>query len=187
MVFFDLDTQEKECVGGSCSCPRRSSSFRRKKKSVLGVLGRARSVSRASDARKGMCSGFLGAPAAFFELQIQEKERFGGSRACPRRFWDARFTWSSSWRGKSREAPAPTCPGLSGAASENGDLRGQLQQMRACFGLVGAKISLFYFSQRPNHFILVRQLPALLSCQFTADTATEGGQSSNVPCKHTSF
>ena len=119
MVFFELETQEKECVGGSWACPRRSSSFRRKKKSVLGVLGRARSVSRVSDARKGMCSGFLGAPAAFFELQIQEKERVGGSRACSRRVWDARFTWSSSWRGKSREAPDPGllqpvrgCPGL---------------------------------------------------------------------------
>jgi len=137
---------------------------------MFGVLGSARGVFRASDPRKGACWEFSGVPAAFLGRTIHLEQLL------------ARKIQRSPGSGAS-----PTCPGLSGAASENGDLRGQLQQMRACFGLVGAKISLFYFSQRPNHFILVRQLPALLSCQFTADTATEGGQSSNVPCKHTSF
>ena len=79
MVFFELETQEKECVGGSWDYPWCCSSFRRKEKSVLGVLGRARGVFRASDARKKVCWGFLGVPAAFFELQTQEKECVGGS------------------------------------------------------------------------------------------------------------
>ena len=148
VMFFELQTQEKECVGGSWACPRRFSTFRRKKKSVLEVLGRARSVSRASDARKGVCSGFLGAPAAFFELQIQEKECVGGSRACPRRFWDARFTWSSPWRGKSREAPDP----------------GLLQHVRGCPGLLpemgirdatSTNASLFWSSRCKNQFVLL--------------------------------
>jgi len=123
---------------------RAKSDFKRKKKSVLGVLGSTRGVFRASDVRKRMCWGFLGVPAAFFEFQTQEKKCVGGSWACSqrfsiftqetkcvrsfwerprrffelqiqvkkgvggsRRFWDARLTRSSSWRGKSRAAPDP--------------------------------------------------------------------------------
>jgi hypothetical protein len=147
-AFFELQTQEKKCVGSSRACPQRFSSFRRKKRSVFGVLASARGVFRASDTRKGVCSGFLGAPAAFFELQIQEKERVGGSRACPRRFWDARFTWSSPWRGKSRVAP---------------DL-GLLQHVRGCPGLLpemgirdatSTNASLFWSSRCKNQFILL--------------------------------
>ena len=141
-AFFELQTQEKKCVGGSRACPQRFSGFRRKKRSVFGVRGSARGVFRASDPRKRACWGFSGVPAAFLGRTIHLEQLL------------ARKIQRSPGSGAS-----PTCPGLSGAASENGDPRGQLQQMRACFGLVGAKISLFYFSQRTNHFILVRQLP----------------------------
>ena len=112
--------KKRSVLGVLGSTPWCFSSLRRKKRSVLGVLGSTRGVFRASDARKGVCWGFLRAPAAFFELQIQEKERVGGFRACPRRFWDARFTWSSPWRGKSRVAPDP----------------GLLQHVRGCPGLL---------------------------------------------------
>ena len=44
VVFFELETQEKECAGGSWEYPWCFSSFRRKKRSVLGVLGSTRDV-----------------------------------------------------------------------------------------------------------------------------------------------
>ena len=103
VVFFELQTQGKECVGGSWACPRRFSSFRRKKKVCWRFLGVLAVFFELQTQEKECVRGSWERPRCFFELQIQEKERVKGSW----RFWDARFTWSSSWRGKSRAAPDP--------------------------------------------------------------------------------
>ena len=167
-MFFELQTQGKERVGGSWEYPWCFSSLRRKKKSVLGVLVRARGVLRASDARKKVCWGFSGVPAAFLELQTQEKECVRGSWERPRRF--------SSFRSKKRsvlgvlgrargvfgthDSPGaalgeenPEKPRIRGFSNLSGAVRG-------CFRKWGSErststnASLFWSSRCKNQFIL---------------------------------
>ena len=113
---------------------------------MLGVLGRARGVFRISDARKKVCWRFLGVLAAFFELHARNKV-CQGFLGAPAAFFRASDTskkgcWGiSAFLGRTthqeqllarkiESSPGSgaslTCPGLSGASSENGGPRGQL-------------------------------------------------------------
>ena len=139
-------------------------------KSKVGTLRCVKSEpSRISDARKRVCWGFLGVPAAFFELQTQEKECVRGSWERPRRFSSFRYKKRSvlgvlgrargvfgthDSPGATLGAENPEQPRIRGCSNMSGVIRG-------CFRKWGSErstltnVSLFWSSRCNKQFILL--------------------------------